>query len=174
MPAMIVSLVSSSLKTLNVGSSLRNRCRALLILSASARLTGVTETLMTGLGTNMLSSEQYLVLGGVGIAAGAVDAHDGDDVAGLGRVDFFPLVGVHLHDAAEAVLAAGALVVEHVALGHLALIDAHEGELAERIFDDLERHADERLGRIGLERQRLRRVVPLLGRDLALERRLGR
>ena len=30
-----------------------------------------------------------------------------------------------------------------------------------RIFDDLERHADERLVRIGLELHRLRRIVPL-------------
>ena len=64
----------------------------------------------------MLSSEQNFVSVAIRFAARAVDAHDGHDVARFGRVDFFPLVGVHLHDAAEAILAAGALVKEHFAL----------------------------------------------------------
>ena len=72
---------------------------------------GVIAILMTGSATNMLSSVQYFGSLAVRIAAGAVDAHDGHDVAGLGRVDFLALVGVHPHDAAEALLLAGALVV---------------------------------------------------------------
>ena len=59
MPAMIVSLVSSSVKTWNVGSSLRKRCRALPACRMPSRLSGVIDILMTGSATNMLSSVQY-------------------------------------------------------------------------------------------------------------------
>ena len=107
---MIVSLVSSSVMTWNVGSSLRNRCRALPSWSAPSRLTRRDRHLDDRLGHEHAFQRAVLRLAGVGIAAGAVDAHDGHDVAGLGRVDFLALVGVHLHDAAEALLLAGALV----------------------------------------------------------------
>ena len=73
-----------------------------------------------------------------------------------------------LHDAAEALLLAGALVEVHFALVDRALVDAHEGQLAERIFDDLEGHAHERLGRIGLERELLvglSQFLALIGRS---------
>ena len=40
-------------------------------------------------------------LGAVGVAGGALEAHDGDDVAGAGRVDVFLLVGVDAEDAAD-------------------------------------------------------------------------
>ena len=66
---------------------------------------------ITGSGTNMLCQRAIGIFRGVGVAAGAVDAQHGHDVAGLGRVDVLALVGVHPHDAAEALLAAGALVV---------------------------------------------------------------
>ena len=47
-----------------------------------------------------------------------------------------------------------------------ALVNPHERQLAERIFEmHLERHADERLGRIGFELERFVRIVPLLGLD---------
>ena len=156
MPAITVSPVSSSVITWNVGSSLRNRCRALLSRSALSRDSGVIDILITGLATKMFSSVQYFGSLRIGVAARAVDAHDGHDVAGLGRVDFLALVGVHLHDAAEAVLLAGALVEVAAALLDLALVDARERELAELVVDDLERHADERLGRIGLKLDDLR------------------
>ena len=58
MPAITVSLVSSSVATRKVGSSLRKRARALPSLSAPSRLTGLIAILMTGSGTNMLSSVQ--------------------------------------------------------------------------------------------------------------------
>ena len=93
-----------------------NRCKALPSRSAPSRLIGLMAILMTGSAMNMLSSVQYFGCDGIGIAAGAVDAHDGHDVAGVGRVDFLALVGVHLHDAAEALLLAGALVEVHFAL----------------------------------------------------------
>ena len=57
------------------------------------------------------------------------------------------------------------------ALFDRALVNPHEGQLAERIFDDLERHADERLGRIGLELELLVGMLPVLGLDRPIERR---
>ena len=60
MPAITVSDVSSSVETRNVGSSLRKRARALPSLSEPSRLDGEMAILMTGSGTNMFSSEQYL------------------------------------------------------------------------------------------------------------------
>ena len=55
-------------------------------------------------------------------------------------------------------------------LGERALVDPHERDLAERLFDQLERHGDER--RIGVGRQRHLgpAVVVVLGEDLAVER----
>ena len=95
----------------------------------------------------------------------------GHDVAGAGAIDFLALVGVHLHDAAETLLLIGALVEVHVPLVDRSLIDAHERQLAERILDDLEGHAHEWLARIGLQREVLIGLVPLLGLDRAIERR---
>ena len=89
----------------------------------------------------------------------------------VARIDFLALVGVHPHDAAEALALAGALVDHLVALFHRALVDAHEGELAVRIVDQLERHADERLGGIGHERKFFLGIVPLLGLHLVHQRR---
>ncbi len=126
-------------------------------------LSGLMAILMTGSATNMLSSVQYLRSEAEGIAAGAVDAQHRHDIARPGRVDFLALVGVHLDDAAEALLLVGALVEVHVALLDRALVDPHERQLAERVFDHLEGHAHERLGRIGLQCEGLRRVVILLG-----------
>jgi hypothetical protein len=71
---------------------------------------------------------------------------------------------------AEAVLSAGPLVVVHLPLLDLPLVNPEEGQLPERIFHDLECHADERLGRIGLERKLLGRVVKLQGVYLPLQR----
>jgi len=58
---------------------------------------------------------------------------------------------VHLDDAAEPLLLAGPLVKEGFALLDRALVNPHEGQLTERILDDLEGHADERLGWIGFQ-----------------------
>ena len=62
------------------------------------------------------------VLRAIGIAAGRVESQNGDDVAGLGRIDVFALIGMHPHDPAVALLAAVALV--EVAF---ALLDACPG-----------------------------------------------
>ena len=110
------------------------------------------------------------VVGGVGVAAGGVDAHHGHDVAGLARVDFLALVGVHLHDPAEPLLLAGPLVDVGLTLGDRALVDPHEGQLAVGVVDDLECHCHQRLLGIGGEVERLVGVVPLLGDHLPLQR----
>ena len=110
------------------------------------------------------------MVGGVGVAAGRIDAHDGDDVTGIGRVDFLTLVGMHPHDPAEALLLARALVDVGLALLDRALVDPHEGELAIGIVDDLEGHRHQLLGRIGNEIERLVDIVPFLGDHLPLQR----
>ena len=78
---------------------------------------------------------------------------------------------MHPHNAAEALPLAGALVDHLVTLFHRALINAHEGELAVRIVDQLERHAHERLGRIGGQREFFFGIVPLLGLNFVGQRR---
>ncbi len=97
----------------------------------------------------MLSSVQYLGCAAYVSPAGAIDAHDSDDVAGGGLVDFFALIGVHQHDPTEAFLTVGALVVVGVALLDAALINASECQLAEWIIDNLEGHSDKGLVGIG-------------------------
>ena len=104
---------------------------------------------MTGSGTNMFCSVQYFGSRGVGVAAGAIDAQHGHDVAGVGRVDVLALVGVHPHNAAEPLLPAGALIEIRAALDEPALIDPHERQRAVRVFHHLERHRHGRLLRIG-------------------------
>ena len=111
------------------------------------------------------------ILRAIGIAAGGVQAQHGHDVARLGRVDVFALVGVHAHDAAVALLAAGALVVVAFTLLDRALVDPHEGQRAVGVFHHLEGHADHRLGRIGRQRHLLVRIVVGQGLDRALQRR---
>ena len=96
MPAMTVSPVSSSVVTRNVGSSRHESVQGLAEPSAPSRLTGLIAILMTGSATNMLSSVQYFGSRRVRVAAGGIDAHHGDDIAGLGAVDLLALVGVHL------------------------------------------------------------------------------
>ncbi len=44
------------------------------------------------------------------VARGAVDADDGDDVARLGHIDVFALVGVHPDEPSEPHFLAGSLV----------------------------------------------------------------
>ena len=101
-----------------------------------------------------------------GLAGGHVlQAHAGGDVAGADLVDFLALVGVHLHDTADALLLAADRVVDAVALGQHARIDAHEGELAdERVGHQLERQRGELLVVVGPARDRLLVVVHALDR----------
>ena len=69
-----------------------------------------------------------------------LDADDGRDVARVNRVDVLALVGLDLDQAADAVALVRARIVNRVALGDLAGIDAEEDELAdEGIGPKLER-----------------------------------
>ncbi len=84
------------------------------------------------------------------VARGAVDADDGDDVACLGFIDVFTFVGMHADQTAEADFLARPLVRVAFAFDDRPLVDAAVGELAERLHDRLEGHADERIaGRRG-------------------------
>ena len=89
------------------------------------------------------------VLRAIGIAAGRIESQNGDDVARLGGIDIFALVGMHPHDPAETLLAAGALVEVAFALLDGALVHPHECQRAVGVFHDLEPHADHRLAGIG-------------------------
>ena len=110
------------------------------------------------------------VVCGVSITAGGIDAHHSHDVAGLARVDFLALVGVHLHDPTEPLLLAGALVDVGLTFGDRALVNPNERQLAVGVVHDLERHRNQRLLGIGNEVERLVGVVPLLGDHLPLQR----
>ena len=98
-----------------------------------------------------------------GVARGAVDAEQGDDVTGAGLLDLFHLVGVHAHQAAHLGLLAGAAVDDGVPLPDLALIGANVGQLAVAAVLQLEgqRHqrvfgivADHDLGLVPVEIER--------------------
>ena len=109
MPEMTVWPVSSSVRTWKVGSSSDSACSALPILSWSALVFGSTATWMTGSGNSSASS----TIGAFGVAervagAGVLEADAGDDVAGVDGVEVLAVVGVHLQDAADALLVAGA------------------------------------------------------------------
>ena len=67
-----------------------------------------------------------------GFARGHVlQAHAGGDVAGQDLLDLLALVGVHLQDAADALLLAADRVVDRVARLQHAGIHAHESQLAD-------------------------------------------
>ena len=108
---------------------------------------------------------------GIGVAAGRVDAQDGHDIAGVRRIDVFALVGVHAHDAAEALFAAVALIVVGLALAEAALVNPHEGERAVGVLDDLEGHGHGRLFRVGRQDDFLGVVVMHESLALHVQRR---
>ncbi len=74
--------------------------------------------------------------------------HEGDDVTGLGGVDFLAVVGVHFDHAADALGLAGEGVEDGVALLDGAGVNAGEGKRAELVVHDLEREATEWGGRV--------------------------
>ena len=69
---------------------------------------------------------------------GVLHRDEGADVAGAGFVDVLGDVGLHLDDAADALLLAARHVEQRVALLDHARIDAHEGQRAELVVDHLE------------------------------------
>ena len=79
----------------------------------------------------------------------ALDAEQRDDVARLALGDVVHLVRVHADQARDLdLLLVGRAVEDEVALGDLALVDAHVGELTVAAVLELEREADERLVRV--------------------------
>ena len=95
------------------------------------------------LGDKHAFQRAVFLLGGVGIAAGSINANNSHDVSGFGNVDFSPLVGVHFHDSTEPLLLAGALVNVGLALGDRALIEPHECQLPVGVIDDFKCHCHE-------------------------------
>jgi hypothetical protein len=81
-----------------------------------------------------------------------------------------PAVAESMSSFSSAALLALAAVQVELALGERALVDAHVGDLAEGLFNELEGHPDKR--RIGVrgERSLGHAVEVVLGHNLAVER----
>ncbi len=106
MPEMIVWPVSSSVWTRNVGSSSDSVGRAVASFSWSALVLGSMATWMTGSGNvERLEDDRVVVVAERVAGDGVLEADDGDDVAGVDDVDLLAVVGVHLQDAADPLLA---------------------------------------------------------------------
>ena len=94
--------------------------------------------------------DHRIVGGGQRVAgAGVLQADERGDVAGLDFLDLGALVGVHLEHPADALAMALGGVHHHVARLQRAGIDAHEGQRAVLVVDDLERQPGERRLRVG-------------------------
>ena len=96
---------------------------------------------MTGSGKSSASSTIGAFVVAERVAGGRLlEADGGDDVAGEDGVDVLAVVGVHLEDAADALLAVLGRVEDAGALLERARVDAEVGELADvRVAHDLER-----------------------------------
>ena len=158
MPLMTVWPVSWSVETRKVGSSWTRRPQRLaelLLVGLRLRLDGELDDRIREV--HLL--EDHGILGVAQRVAGgdALEAGQGDDVAGAGFLHVLTVVGVHQQHAADALLAVlGAVQHAGRRLEH-ARIDAREGERAdERIGHDLERQRRQR--RVVARRQRDRLV----------------
>ena len=147
MPAMIVWPVSSSVLTVKVGSSSESRWIAVPSFSWSPLVLGSIATSITGAGKLIDSSTTGLLRVAQGVAGlGLLETHDRHDLAGADRRDLLTLVGVHLVDLADPLLAAGDRVEHRRARGELAGVDAHVDQLAQvRVGGDLVGQPGERL-----------------------------
>ena len=106
MPEMIVWPVSSSVRTWNVGSSSDSAPSALPSLSWSTFVLGSIATEMTGSGNSIRSSTIGMARVAERVAGGRVLEPDGrDDVAGEDGLLVLAVVGVHLQDAPDPLLA---------------------------------------------------------------------
>jgi hypothetical protein len=108
------------------------------------------------------------------VAGGDVlQAHRGGDVAGAHFLDLFAVVGVHLQDAADALLLDLTGLYTCVADVERARVDAEEGQRThERVGHDLERQRRERLAVAGLARRLpARSIVDALDRRTIRRRR---
>jgi hypothetical protein len=145
-PAMIVWPVSVSVRTRNVGSSSASFASAWPSLSCSALVFGSMAMSMTGSGKTIDSS-----------STGASSAHRVSPVVvflrptaatmspGRDLVDVLAVIGVHLQQAADALLVSlGA--VEHVGAGvERTRVDTEVGQLTDvRVGHDLESERRER------------------------------
>ena len=111
MPEIRVWPVSSSERTWKVGSSSARRASAVPSFSWSAFVFGSIETAITGSGNSIVSS----LIGAAGSqSVSPVEVcfrpTPGDDVAGEDLLALLAVVGVHLEDAADPLLAPGARV----------------------------------------------------------------
>ena len=151
MPEITVWPVSSSDWTRKVGSSSDSENRARDSLSWSALVLGSTATWMTGSGKVSDSRIDRVVRVAQGVAGGGLlEAHGGDDVAGVGDVEVLAGVGVHLEDAAHPLLAVLGGVEHARALGQGARVDPQVGELAHvGVGHDLEGQGGEGGGVVG-------------------------
>jgi hypothetical protein len=164
---------SSSVRTRNDGSSCGQAVQGdahLFLVDLGLRLDGLRDH---GLREHHALEHHDGARVAQGFTRGDVlQAHAGGDVAGADLVDFQAVVGVHLHDPADALLLAADRVVDAVALGQHAGVDAHERELAhERVGHQLERQRGELLAVVGLAGHRLLVVVHALDRGNVHRRR---
>ena len=169
MPEITVWPVSSSNFTTKVGSSSESLASPAPSLSWSALVLGSTATEMTGMGNADRLQHHGLVRVADRVAGGGVlQAHHGHDVARVRRFQVLAVVGVHLQDPPDALLAV-LRAVQHVgaAVEH-AGVDAQVGEPPDvGVAHDLERQRRERLGVVGLAGD----VLVLLEGLVALDRR---
>ena len=149
---MIVWPVSSSALTVKVGSSSERRWIAVPSFSWSPLVLGSIATSMTGVREGHRLEHDLVLRVGEGVPGlGVLQAHDGDDLAGADRRDLLTLVGVHLVDLADPLLAAVDRVDHGRAGLELAGVDPDVDQLAEvRVGGDLVRQARERLAVAGL------------------------
>ena len=108
---------------------------------------------------------------GVSVTTRAVDSHDGDNVAGLRKIDLFTLVGVHSNNPTESFGSACTLVVVGFAFADRSLVESHERQLAKGIVHNLKCHADKRLLRIRGQLVSLVGIFVVLGVDFTLQGR---
>ena len=147
MPLRMVWPVSWSVETRKDGSSAASFASATPSFSWSAFDFGSIAISMTGSGNTIFSR----MTGFLAIAqrvAGARFLQTGqcDDVAGIGFLDVFAVVGVHQQHAADALLAVARRIDDAGTGNQRAGIDAAEGDGAdERVVHDLEREQRQRL-----------------------------
>ena len=156
MPEISVWPVSSLFLTMNVGSSSASLARAMESFSWSAFVFGSMAIEMTGVG-NVIDSRMIGFAGSQSVSPVVVCFRPDErhDVAGEGGLLVLPVVGVHLQDAADPLLA----VLRRV-------LDVRAGEQRAGVHPDVGEAPDERVGH-DLERERgERRVVPGRAADL--------
>jgi hypothetical protein len=132
-PEMTVWSVSSSVRTWKVGSFLGEGEEGLAhLVLVDLRSSAPTATWMTGSGNSRFSS----TISWPGLTSESpvrvfLKPDAGGDVAGEHGVDVLAVVGVHLQDAADALLVGVGGVHHGAALLERARVDAEVGELAD-------------------------------------------